>query len=352
MRVMVAPDGFGSTLSAVEASAAMAAGWSAARPGDVVTQFPQSDGGPGFIDVLASRGVVRESAATGPLGRPVRARWLLVGDTAYLEAAQACGLHLLPGPPTVETAVAASSFGVGEMIADALSAGADQLVIGLGGSACTDGGRGMVDALGGIGRCLERLRGVGLVVASDVANPLLGAEGAAAVYSPQKGADAATVVLLERRLADWSAELAEAGGIAVAPLPGAGAAGGLGAALLAAGAQMRSGSEVVGELTGRRAAMAASDLVLTGEGRLDGQSLQGKVVAQLAAEAQSAGTPLVVLAGQVALENAGDWTRWRGLGARAVRSLAEFTGSVDVAMAQASVQLEALATAVGREWES
>lgn len=349
MRVLVAPDGFGSTLTAAQACAAMAAGWAAARPGDVIALAPQSDGGPGFVDVLTAFGTVRETTVAGPLGRPVRARWLLAGETAYLEAAQACGLHLLPGPPTVETAVAATSFGVGEMIADAVAGGARSLVVGLGGSACTDGGRGMVDALGGLERYLERLGGpggVGVTVASDVENPLLGPDGAAAVYGPQKGADADTVVLLERRLARWSAELAEAGGIAVGQMAGAGAAGGLGAALLAAGARMRSGAVLVGELTRRRDAIAAADVVLTGEGRLDGQSLRGKVVARLAAEAREAGTPLVVLAGQVGSADAA-----AALGARRVGSLTEFAGSVDTAMSEASVQLEALTTAVAREWD-
>ncbi|WP_024793182.1 glycerate kinase family protein [Tomitella biformata] len=347
MRVLLAPDGFGSTLTALEAAAAMASGWSAARPFDEVAVAAQSDGGPGFVDVLAGCGVVHETAVAGPLGPPVRARWLLTADSvAYLEAAQACGLHLLGGGPTPRAAVAASTFGVGEMIADALGAGARRLVIGLGGSASTDGGRGMVDALGGLDRYLDLLRPVPLLAASDVANPLLGPAGAAAVYGPQKGADAPTIALLERRLAQWSAQLAAASGIAVGGLAGGGAAGGLGAALLAAGAGLRPGADVVGERTGRRAAMAAADVVLTGEGRLDGQTLQGKVVARLAAEAREVGTPLIVLAGQVSLTE----SQLVELGTRAVYSLTEFAGSVAAAMAAAPVQLEALTRIVAVEW--
>ena len=350
MRVLLAPDGFGSTLTAAEAASAMAVGWSAARPGDVITLAPQSDGGPGFVDILADCGDVREVAVAGPLGQPVRARWLLAeGAIAYIEAAQACGLHLLPGAPTVATALAATSCGLGELIADAMAAGAVQLVIGLGGSACTDGGGGMVEALGGLRRYLELMGGVGVVAASDVGNPLLGPDGAAAVYGPQKGADAATVVALDARLALWAAELAAASGIAVAQSPGSGAAGGLGAALLAAGAQVRPGATVVGELTGRRDVMAESDLVVTGEGRLDTQTLQGKVVAELASEAQGVGSELVVLAGQVPPDGAEGLRR--ELGASAVYSLAEFAGSVEAAMDGASAQLTALAMSVAREWD-
>lgn len=349
MRVLLAPDCFGSTLTAAEAASAMAAGWSAARPGDVVALAPQSDGGPGFVDALAGCGQLREATVAGPLGAPVRARWLQGGDgTAYLEAAQACGLHLLPDGPSPESALAATSFGVGELIAEALRARPRPaaLVIGLGGSACTDGGAGMVEALGGLGRWRDALAGVAVLAATDVSNPLLGAAGAAAVFSPQKGADATTVELLERRLARWSAVLAESSGVAVGQRAGGGAAGGLGASLLAAGARVRSGAAVLGERTGRRAAIAASDLVLTGEGRLDAQTLGGKVVARVAAEARQAGVPVAVLAGQVTLHPA----RWAELGVGRVYSLAESTGSVQAAMAHAASALAALAADVAAGW--
>lgn len=341
MRVLIAPDCFGSTLTATEAAAAMAAGWSTARPGDVITRAPQSDGGPGFVDALAACGETRETTVAGPLGDPVRARWRLTRiHTAYIEVAQACGLHLLPGAPTPQSALAATSLGVGQLIAAALEAGATALVIGLGGTACTDGGAGMVQALGGVEAFRAVLAGIEVLAATDVRNPLLGPEGAAAVFGPQKGADEEMVRLLEARLEEWAAEL----GGGVAEREGTGAAGGLGAALLAAGARVRSGSEVLGELTGRRAAIGTSDLVLTGEGRLDEQTLQGKVCARIAAEAREARVPAVVLAGQVTLDPA----RWPELGAESVYSLAESAGSVDAAMAHAAQALETLAALVGR----
>lgn len=345
----MAPDSFGTTLTAAEAAAAMAAGWSGARPDDLVDMAPQSDGGPGFVEALAEFGEIRELPVSGPLGERVRARWLLTGaGIAYIEAAQACGLHLLPGPPTVGSALAASSAGVGELMAAALHAGARELVIGLGGSACTDGGRGMVEALGGLTSLRPRLADAALLAATDVDNPMLGRQGAAAVFGPQKGADAATVALLDQRLERWSIELAEISGSSVADRAGAGAAGGLGAALLAAGARITPGAALVGSLTGRRAAVTAADLVLTGEGRLDSQSLRGKVVASLAAEARDVATPLTVLAGQVSLDEA----QWRAMGATDVFSMAEFAGSVDAAMARAPVVLEELALSVAAGWNA
>ncbi|MFM9378185.1 glycerate kinase [Gordonia sp. VNK21] len=338
-RVAIMPDSFGGTLSAAEAASAMAAGWHRSRPQDTLVLAPQSDGGPGFLEVLATalRRPLHAATVTGPLGRPVTAQTLLHDGTAYLEAAQACGLHLLDGPPTPDTALTAGSEGVGELIELALRAGAGRIVIGLGGSACTDGGRGMCGALGGIGAARDRLAGVELIAASDVDNPLLGPAGAAAVFGPQKGADPPAVAELEQRLTGWARELQENTGVTVQDLPGAGAAGGLGAALLACGARRVSGAALVAELSDRRAQIAAGDLVLTGEGRLDAQTLRGKLVAQVAAEAAEAWVPVLVLAGQVALEPAA----CRRLGE--VFSLAEFTGSPQSALAGAEAALADLA---------
>ncbi len=354
MRVLIAPDCFGDSLSAVEAADAIAAGWQRARPGDKLTRAPQSDGGPGFVDVIAGRlGERRTARVSGPLDADVDAAWVFDGTTAYIESAQACGLALLDGPPTPQTALAAHTRGVGQLIAAALEAGARRIVVGLGGSATTDGGRGMVEVLGAHARSTtgsrlstarERLIDVELIAATDVEHPLLGPMGAARVFGPQKGADEHTVTLLEDRLTDWATELDAAG--CVSDVPGAGAAGGLGAALLALGARRESGAAVIAEHTRLADDLADADLVITGEGRFDDQSLHGKVISALAAGAAGRATPVLVLAGQLAL----DATALRGAGVTAAFSLAEHAGSVQRAIEDAANQLMGLAERTAREW--
>ena len=344
LRVLIAPDCFGDSLTAVQAAEAIGRGWRQARPSDTVVAVPQSDGGPGFLDVLATRHPRMQrlrSPVHGPLGRPVDAAWMFDPDTAtaYLECAQACGLTLLGGSPTVSTALAAHSGGVGELIAAAIDRGAATVVVGLGGSACTDGGRGMVGALGGPGEALLRTAGIRLIAATDVEHPLLGQLGAARVFGPQKGADPATVEVLEARLCDWAARLEAASGRSVADSPGAGAAGGIGAALLALGGRRESGAALIAAHTGTPAEVAGADLVVTGEGRLDEQSLHGKVVGALAAEAHSRGVPVVVLAGQVDLAA----QQLLASGITAAHSLSEYAGSVERAMSDAGGQLTGLA---------
>lgn len=343
MHVLVAPDCFGDSLTAVQAAEAIASGWARARDGDTFTLAPQSDGGPGFVDVLASRlGGLRYAQVSGPLGDRVSAEWVLHGDTAYIECAQACGLTLLGGPPTVQTALAAHSRGVGELIAAALDAGARRIAVGLGGSSCTDGGRGLVEALGGLDKARARLAGVELIAASDVEHPLLGPMGAAAVFGPQKGADPDTVAVLEARLTEWAGEL----GPGIADREGAGAAGGIGAALLALGGRRESGAAVIAEHTRLAGDVAAADLIITGEGRFDDQSLHGKVVSALAAGARRRGTPVLVLAGQVTLEPA----VLAAAGIAAACSITEFAGSVELAIADAANQLTGLAQRTGSGW--
>ncbi|HPX36242.1 MAG TPA: glycerate kinase [Mycobacterium sp.] len=348
MRVLIAPDCFGDSLTAVEAARSIAAGWRAARPADVLVPAPQSDGGPGFLEVLAARErgfQARRSRVAGPLAGQVEAGWLFDGDTrtAYLECAQACGLHLLGGPPTPQTALAAHSRGLGELIGAALTQGARTVVIGLGGSGCTDGGRGMVEALGGPDRAVARLAGVRLIAATDVENPLLGPRGAAQVFGPQKGADPDTVAVLEDRISGWAADLEAVAGRPIRGEPGAGAAGGIGAALLALGGRRESGASVIAEHTGLAAEIGASDLVVTGEGRLDDQSLHGKVVGALARMAAAAGpVPVLVLAGQVTLDAAA----LREAGIAAAHSLADYCGSVRRAIDDAAEQLTGLAERV------
>jgi glycerate 2-kinase len=343
--VLIAPDCFGDSLTAVQAADAIAAGWRRTRPDDRLLLAPQSDGGPGFVDVLAGRvGQVHTARVSGPLRHDVTARWVLDDTppaTAYIECAQACGLHLLGGPPTVQTALAAHSRGVGQLVAAALAAGARRIVVGLGGSSCTDGGKGLVDELGGLAAARGRLAGVELVAATDVEHPLLGPRGAAAVFGPQKGADPDTVAVLEDRLTDWAGELASAAG-PVADVPGAGAAGGLGAALLALGGRRESGAAVIAEHTRLSDDVAEADLVITGEGRFDDQSLHGKVVSALAAGAAERQVPVVVMAGQVTLAPAA----LRDAGIAAAHSLTERAGSVPRAIAEAADLLTALAADV------
>ena len=348
--VLIAPDSFGDSLTAVAAARAVATGWGSVRPQDRLILAPQSDGGPGFVDVLASRlGERREERVSGPLTADVDAEWVFDPGppaTAYIECAQACGLALLGGAPTVRTAVDAHTSGVGALIAAALDDGARRIVVGLGGSGSTDGGRGMVEALGGLAAARDLLAGVELIAASDVEHPLLGPRGAAAVFGPQKGADPATVEALEERLTAWARHLDVTAGRSVRDEPGAGAAGGLGAALLALGARRESGAAIIAEHTGLADDLAAADLVITGEGRFDDQSLHGKVVSALAAGAGRRGVPVLVLAGQVTLSE----QERAAAGIAAAYSIADHAGSVRRAIDEADEQLTSLAAEVAAAW--
>lgn len=345
LRVLIAPDCFGESLTAVQAAAAISTGWHRSRPHDRLIIAPQSDGGTGFVAVLAAvSGAVQRSRVSGPLEAAVEAEWVFdaASKTAYLECAQACGLALLGGPPSPQTALAAHSTGVGQLIEAALSAGARRIVVGLGGSASTDGGRGMVEALGGLAAGRRRLADVELVAACDVEYPLLGPWGAARVFGPQKGADPATVAVLESRLAAWTAELDSAAGWEVSVASGGGAAGGVGAALLALGGVAESGADIVAQHTGLAAALADADLLVTGEGRFDEQSLHGKVIGSLAAAAseRERELPVLVLAGQIDL----DEPALRSAGIAVARAIADHAGSVRLALVDAANQLIGLAT--------
>ncbi|MFL6088433.1 MAG: glycerate kinase [Mycobacterium sp.] len=350
MQVLIAPDCYGDSLTAVEAAEAIAHGWRRGRPDDELTLAPQSDGGPGFVGVLAGRlGEVHTLRVSGPLTAEVSADWVLdpaPPRTAYIECAQACGLALLGGPPTVQTALAAHSRGVGQLIAAAARAGAKRIVVGLGGSSCTDGGRGMVDELGGLVAGRKLLADVELIAATDVEHPLLGPMGAATVFGPQKGADPDTVRVLEQRLTDWAVELNAAAGRAVSEEAGAGAAGGIGAGLLALCGRRESGAAIIAEHTRLADDVAAAQLVITGEGRFDDQSLHGKVVSALATGARSRRIPVLVLAGQVTLDPA----TLREAGIAAAFSITDHAGSVQLAMEDAANQLEGLAQVTAATW--
>ena len=286
MRVVVCPDKFAGTLSAVEAAEAIAEGWLRSRPNDEVTQIPLADGGPGFLEVLHANlgGQFHPVQVQDPLGRPVDAQWLEHNGTAYIEAAQANGLALLA--PEERDPLRTSSFGVGELIA---AAAMPQIVVGLGGSATNDGGRGAFEALAG--QPVD-----GLLLATDVDSPLLGPHGATYGFAPQKGARLEQLPALEQRMQDWAQRDPE-----LAQAPGAGAAGGLGFGLMLLGGRRVSGIELVAESVGLTDACAEADLVITGEGKFDWQSLHGKVASGVLTAAGK--TPVVVLAGTVDVDS-------------------------------------------------
>lgn len=321
LRVLVAPDKFKGTLTGPEAAAAMAAGVYAVRPDAVVEQLPLGDGGEGTVEAVLAAGARRHTCtAPGPLGEPVEAHFALLGPTAVIEAAQACGLQLLN--PTPETSLRASSAGVGTLIRETWAAGATRVIIGLGGVACTDGGTGLAAELGAqfldedgapvgpgeldrvarvrMERLDPRVSRTTFVAATDVTNPLLGPTGAAAVYAPQKGAGSDEVEALERGLR-VIADVVEADlGSGVRDLPGAGAAGGLGWGLVTfLHAQIQPGGDLVMELIGLPEALTRVDLVLTGEGKLDAQSRYGKGPVALASLAARHGVPTLAVAGTV-----------------------------------------------------
>ena len=398
MRVVIAPDCFGGTLTALEAATALRDGWRRAAPHDELDLCPLADGGPGFLDAVRASlgGELLAATVRSPLHDDVPAAVLLVDGsdgvrTAYLESAQATGLALVPPDrrdPTVTT-----TYGVGQLLAVALEAGATRIVVGLGGSATNDAGAGMLAALGvgaatrgvpsevltrgggplglvtvddltGLGALRESLAGIELLVATDVDVPLLGLHGASAGFAPQKGATPEQAQELERALGHFAhAAVAVLGPDAVRPdllasartaspaarltgLPGAGAAGGLGFALALLGGRIVSGSGLVADGVGLAARIAVADLVVTGEGRLDWQSLHGKVVAAVAHAALAAGVPTVVIAGQVDVGR----REWGAAGIAGAYAVAETPEEVAAAFADPAGTLAARAQRVARTW--
>lgn len=329
MRILVAPDSFKGSLDPLQVAQALAEGWRRARPLDEIRLIPLADGGEGTLDALKASGgdwLELPVHARDPLGRPLAARFLRRGDRGVIEMASASGLSRLA--PAERDALAASTFGTGQVLAAAIGLGVREVVMGLGGSATTDGGSGMLTALGARlldeagselppgGGALDRLAEIDLselspvlgevqlTIASDVTNPLLGELGAAATYGPQKGANEKQVALLDDNLAHYADVLEAAVGRSLRDVPGAGAAGGTTAALLAiadrfASFAIRPGVEVVMELTGFDEALAASDLVLTGEGRVDAQTAYGKTAQGVARAARTAGVPCICFGGGV-----------------------------------------------------
>ncbi len=328
VHVLVASDKFKGSLTAAQVGAALTNGIHRVRPDVTVSVSPVADGGDGTLAAALAAGYDEAGVtAAGPTGRVRSTRFARSGEVAVVELAEVCGLDLLRGETLAP--MTATSRGVGEVLAEAVAQGCRRIVLGIGGRASTDGGAGMVAALGArlldadgdeledgaaalaglhtleVDRLRKTLIGVEVTVACDVTNPLLGPTGAAATYGPQKGADAAQVRTLDAALTHWADVVATTTGTDARALPGAGAAGGVGfAALALLGARMRPGIEVVFELVGFDAALRGADLVITGEGSLDEQTLHGKAPTGVARAAGAAGVPVVAVCGRSILPDA------------------------------------------------
>jgi glycerate kinase len=361
-QVVVAPDKFKGSLRADEVASAIT-DVLAQAPGVQVVQHPVADGGEGTVDAALSLGFQPVTVrVTGPLGQPVQATFAMRDGLALLEMASAAGLGLLDRSPDPETARQATTYGVGELVLAAVDRGATRVVVGVGGSASTDGGAGALQALGvdlppldvqkpgdaeSLPRLDPRLEDVDLVVACDVDNPLLGPAGAAAVYAPQKGADAACVATLEGRLAAWADTVADATGTDLRELPGTGAAGGLSFGLVAvAGARLVAGAELLLGLTGFDDVAASADLVIVGEGSLDAQSLRGKGPVGAARAASRSGATVVAVAGRNELTVADQ----QAAGLSAVYALTDLESDPAVCMRDARRLLTTVAATIAADW--
>ncbi|MDK3256668.1 glycerate kinase [Blastococcus capsensis] len=363
-RVLVAPDKFKGSLTAAEVAEAVRSGLTAAVPGLDVRAVPVADGGDGTLAAAVAAGFERVAVtAAGPTGEPVPTAYGRRGDVAVVEMADVSGLSRLPGGRPAP--LTATSRGTGELIGAALADGARRVVVGIGGSACTDGGAGMLQALGARlldadgreigpgGGALAQLSRVDLgglhpaladaeiVVACDVDNPLTGPTGAAAVYGPQKGADETQVERLDRNLGRLADLVAEATGRDVREAPGAGAAGGVGfAAMAILGATLRPGIELMLDLLDFGDQVRQAELVIVGEGSLDPQTLHGKAPVGVARRARDAGVPTVVaVCGRNLLSD----EQLRGAGIDAAYALADIEADPDRSMAEAGPLLEQVA---------
>jgi glycerate kinase len=314
LTVLVAPDSFKGSLTSVDVARALATGWSRARPGDSLEHAPLGDGGEGSIHAVADAGGwswVR-TRASDPMLRPTTAAWLRSddGSRAFVELAEASGLSRTDD--ATRDPERATTFGTGELLAEAIDAGIRKIILGIGGSATTDGGSGILRALGAtddgtnvdLGGLDPRLAEVDLEIACDVSNPLLGPRGAAATYGPQKGATPDQVATLDRWLGAWADRLERATGRQERDTPGAGAAGGTGFGLLCLTDRFRSlrlrpGVELVMEAAGFDAKLARADLVITGEGRIDAQTAFGKTALGVARRAADAGVACIAVGGGV-----------------------------------------------------
>ncbi len=375
-RVLVAADKFKGSLTAVEVAERVTAGLRRVVPDVVVEALPVADGGDGTVAAAVAAGFERrEVRVAGPLGDQVTAAYALRGDTAVVEMAEASGLQRLP--EGVLAPLTASTYGSGELLRAALDAGARSIVFGVGGSATTDGGAGMLAALGA--RFLDadgepvapgggglaalasadlsgldpRLAEVELVLASDVDNPLTGPKGAPAVYGPQKGASPDDVAALDAALAHFAEVLAGTESVGAraaeyAASPGAGAAGGIGYGALLLGARFRAGIEVMLDVLGFAPALERAGLVVTGEGSLDEQTLHGKAPAGVAAAARAAGKEVVAVCGRLALP--ADALGRAGI--RRAYPLTDVEPDVEKCIAEAGPILETVAEGIARDFLS
>ncbi|WP_301127918.1 glycerate kinase [Streptomyces cacaoi] len=356
-RVLIAADKFKGSLTAVEVAEHVTAGIRKARPEAEIEALPVADGGDGTVAAAVANGFERhEAEVTGPLGAPVTAAFALRDGTAVVEMAEASGLHHLP--PGVFVPLTATTYGAGELLLAAVEAGARTVIFGVGGSATTDGGAGMLQALGArlldrdgdqvpygggglrelvsgdLSTLDERLKDVEVILASDVDNPLTGPKGAAAVYGPQKGASEEDVELLDAALTHL-AEVLDA--TRTAEAPGAGAAGGIGfGALVGLKASFRPGIEILMEELGVEAAIARASLVVTGEGSLDEQTLHGKAPAGVASAAGRADKPVVAVCGRLAIGK----KELRAAGIQQAYALTELEPDVERCIAEAGPLLE------------
>jgi glycerate kinase len=380
MKVVIAPDKFKGSLSAPDVARHVETGLQRACGGNLeVLRIPVADGGEGTLDAAVGSGFARRSAVvSGPTGEPVRADFAVRGRVAVIEMATASGLAVLPGSragavPDSASATGASSLGTGELIRAALDAGCRQIILGVGGSANTDGGAGVLQGLGARlldadgrelplgGAALARLAWIDFsgfdsrldearfVLASDVDNPLLGPSGAARIFGPQKGATPADVVLLDAALAHFVQVLTSEIGpraLRAAEAPGAGAAGGVGyAAIAALAATRRPGIDVVLEFIGLAERLSGADLVITGEGSLDEQTLLGKTPAGVARAARRAGVPVVAVCGRTTLTP----EQQKESGFRQVYPLTSLEAKVETCIAEAGPLLEQLGKRIGAE---
>ena len=372
MKIVIAPDSFKESLSAPEVAAAIARGWRQVFPEAELLLRPMADGGEGTVDAVlaATGGERRECRVCGPLGESVLAHWGWLGEgTAVLEMASASGLHHVPRDR--RDATVTTSLGTGELIRAALDAGATRIILGLGGSATNDGGVGLLQALGvrfldarevelppggaalarlariDVGGLDPRLLQARLEIAADVDNPLCGPRGASRVFGPQKGADPQQVEQLDAALEHYARLVAATLGEDHSHHPGVGAAGGLGFAVRAfLHAGFRPGIELVAELSGLADAVEGADLVITGEGRLDSQSLHGKTPVGVARIARAAGVPVVALAGSLGE----DYQALYAAGIDAAFALSPGPQSLEQAMAGAAAELQARACDLARLW--
>lgn len=370
MRVVLAPDKFKGSLTAADVVDALAAGMREVLSGLETIKLPVADGGDGTVAAALSAGYDKITVdAVGPTGESVRAPYALDGDRAVVELAAVVGLSMLPGGQL--DPLASSTYGLGVVIADAIRRGATTIVVGLGGSASTDGGAGMVQALGARlldaddhdlelgGAALADLAQVDLaplratlgtvkiVVASDVDNPLLGPNGAAAVFGPQKGAEPQDVQALDGALRHWSELVSQATGRDDTERPGAGAAGGAGyAALAVLDAEIRPGIELILDLIGFQDKVVGADLVVTGEGSLDEQSLAGKAPIGVAHAAAKAGVPVVAVAGRMQLSQ----QRLQQAGISAAYALSDLEPDAARSITNAASLLRRLGAHIARDW--